>query len=245
MEKEKTIIGERVIHMKSIGSTNTELLEHAAKYTDGDVMIAEIQTAGRGRYGRNWDSVRGGLYMSILLKNIVEAQQPLKLSLLSALAVQRTLSGMAKAKFFIKWPNDVYAGNSKICGILPETRVQGTTINAVIGIGINVNNDPPAASELRTPAASLRELCGHNCDKDQVANDILQLINTFYGDIKAGRFAEYLAELDTCLYGRGKASVLKTYDGREEHIIPLGFTEDATLRCIRNGKEISLYIGEL
>lgn len=245
MKNEKKLIGKRIIYRDSLSSTNTEFLEHATSYESGDVMIAKEQTAGRGRYQRSWASPPGGIYMSVLIKEAEKASEILKLSLLSALAVQRALSSLANTAFYIKWPNDIYAGDSKICGILPETRVQGKNLIAVIGIGINVNNKAVPGIHLRNSAVSLCELSGKKHNLNFLVENILQMMDNFYSHIREDRFAEYLPELEHCLYGRGKTLALKKNDGQQEDIIPLGFTKDAALRCIKNGKEISLYVGEL
>lgn len=245
MRSKPVSIGRKIVRLQSVTSTNTELLDRSDRYENGDVMIAEEQRAGRGRYRRSWHSPSGGIYMSILIKEMEKPEEILKLSLLSALAIQRTLSSLANTAFYIKWPNDVYAGDSKICGILPETRVQGKNLIAVIGIGINVNNEPASGIHLRNPAVSLCELSGKKHDLNTLVKNILQLTDNFYSHIRENRFGEYLPELEQCLYGRGKTIILKKNDGQQEDIIPLGFTEDAALRCIRNGKEDILYMGEL
>lgn len=118
-------LGREILHFKECDSTNRiakELTSH------GTVVIADSQTAGRGRLGREWQSEKGGIYMSIIL---TPTESPAVITLICAVAVRRAL-GVGE----IKWPNDIVADGKKVCGILCER-----TENAVIcGIGVNVSN---------------------------------------------------------------------------------------------------------
>ncbi|MDZ7820587.1 MAG: biotin--[acetyl-CoA-carboxylase] ligase [Candidatus Marinimicrobia bacterium] len=145
MSSQQHIIGSAVYRVYSTGSTNTELLQNMERYGHGAVLTAACQTAGRGRYRRSWHSQKGGLYLSILLKHIDPSGTLLPFCLLSALAVVRTLRIHFPAPLFVKWPNDVYAGNRKLCGILPEAVTRGQDTHGVIGIGMNINNPIPSA----------------------------------------------------------------------------------------------------
>lgn len=240
-----TGIGTRIFRVDSILSSNTELLQNTERYSHGDVLIARQQTGGRGRYGRKWVSEEGGLYMSFLLKAIGSPREVPPLSLLAALAVLRVLQRRCNADYTIKWPNDVYAGERKICGILPETRVMGEETHAVIGIGVNVNNKIPRDASLRNPAVSLRELRGKDTDIDTFADDLIRQTDAFFRECAEAGFHGFLTGLNKVLYRRGRELELQIPGGGKEVVIPLAFCEDATLRCLRNGKEEKLYIGEL
>jgi BirA family transcriptional regulator, biotin operon repressor / biotin---[acetyl-CoA-carboxylase] ligase len=244
MNRQREHIGRRVFWVDSIASTNSELLLKAEEYEHGDVLAAREQQAGRGRYGRQWQSREGGLYMSFLLKEIRNPRELLPLSLLMALSVVRVLKNRSQGEFAIKWPNDVYVNERKICGILPETRVCGKSVNGVVGIGINVNNEIPPAGELRNPAISLRELTGELCDLRLLAEEILDMGNLFYRDIRTGLFNTHLSDLNHYLYRRGQQLNMTMADGQRAQVTPLSFTEDAALRCLRDGKEVVLFLGE-
>lgn len=238
-------IGTRIFRVDSIPSSNTELLQNAERYLQGDVLIARQQTGGRGRYGRKWVSEEGGLYMSILLKTIENPREVLSLSLLSALAVLRVVKSRRDGDYAIKWPNDVYVYERKICGILPETRIMGTETHAVIGIGVNVNNEIPREESLRNPAISLRKLRGKDSDINAFAIDLIAQINDVFREFAAAGFRSFLPALNEVLYRRGRELELQIPNGEKEVIIPLAFCEDAALRCLRKGKEEKLYLGEL
>ncbi|MDD3095859.1 MAG: biotin--[acetyl-CoA-carboxylase] ligase [Candidatus Neomarinimicrobiota bacterium] len=238
-------IGTRIFRVDSIPSSNTELLQNAERYAQGDVLIARQQTGGRGRYGREWVSDEGGLYMSFLLKTIRDPREVLPLSLLSALAVLQALKRCRDGDYAIKWPNDIYVSERKICGILPETRIMGSETHAVIGIGVNVNNELPGEESLRNPAISLRELRGENTDIHIFAVDMITQINDVFRKFSEKGFRSYLPALNALLYRRGHKMELHIPGGGKEVIIPLAFCEDAALRCIRRGKEEKLFLGEL
>jgi BirA family biotin operon repressor/biotin-[acetyl-CoA-carboxylase] ligase len=154
----------RTLHvLDEVASTNSKaasLAQQGAPH--GTVVVAETQTAGRGRLGRRWHSPPGkNLYCSLLLRTMPEGdQQPLWLSwipLIAALAVSRATQVLANLKPVVKWPNDILIGRRKLGGVLCESSGLGTPHAAVIvGFGLNVNirqDDFP--DELRELATSL------------------------------------------------------------------------------------------
>ena len=103
-------------------------------------MVAKSQTAGRGRKDRSWLSPDGGLYFSIILKPRLDTENAPLLGLLSACAVARSLTELGVENVYLKWPNDVLIGESKIAGILSEAVfLDDETIGVIIGIGVNQN----------------------------------------------------------------------------------------------------------
>jgi len=129
----------------------------------GTVVLAEEQTAGRGRDGRTWRSPPGGVWLGMLLRPPLPAPGVLSLrvGLVLADVVEAVLgvrpTSLSGPRAALKWPNDVLVGDRKVAGILCESRWQGDTPQWLgIGIGINVTNDVPA--DLVNRAVSLREL---------------------------------------------------------------------------------------
>src|SRR5689334_13471846 len=111
-----------MLQFESLPSTNTEAADQARKGSDeGLCIVADEQTAGRGRQGRKWVSNKGcGLFMSIVLRPGVDAQQLTLIPLLAAIAVHEVLERDFTIDADIKWPNDILVGEKKICGILSE-----------------------------------------------------------------------------------------------------------------------------
>ena len=150
----------RVIELASVNSTNTWLAEHSRELELPGLVYALEQTAGRGQRGNSWESEPGkNLTASVaMVPEGVEAARQFVISEAVALAVVDLLADCGvEAK--VKWPNDIYAGDKKICGILIEHSLMGHTITRTIaGIGINVNQET-FVSDAPNPV-SLRQLTG-------------------------------------------------------------------------------------
>lgn len=244
MTYQNRTIGSHLYLVDEIGSTNTELLEHASRYEHGAVFCAKRQIAGRGRNKREWRSHEGGLYFSYILKDWQNLSKIYPMVLLSALAVIRCIKTCATHGVAIKWPNDVYINHRKVCGILAESSTCGEKTNVVIGIGINVNNNVSHLKELRNPAVSLKECRGEELDLNYLLNRILDELDLLYKDFSAGHFSDHLPELNRLLYAKGQEMELSVA-GSIHKITPLEFTEEAKLRCLENGLEKSIFLGEL
>jgi len=163
-------------YFASIGSTMTE----AARLADegaahGTVVIADEQTAGIGRLGRNWISeAETGIYCSILLRlKLPPAQLPVA-SLLLGLAVAEAIQKSTSLICDLRWPNDVLINDKKVCGIL--TQLVGTCIVAGIGINVNQSGFEPG---LRTPATSLLMESGARQSREQVLIALLESLDSF------------------------------------------------------------------
>src|SRR5579863_2617790 len=157
---QNTIFGDQanIRHFTSIGSTNTAAMQAALqKAPEGSVFIAEEQLAGRGRGGHTWHSEAGqGIYLSVILRPVIEASSALALSLIAGLAVHDALKEVCGVEADLRWPNDLLLGGKKLAGILTETSADMKRIHhAVVGVGVNVNHTtfPP---ELAAQATSLR-----------------------------------------------------------------------------------------
>jgi len=168
----------------AVGSTN----DVAAALPAGSVVVADQQTAGRGRRGHTWFSPpRAGLYVSVVLAPAAARVDPPRATMLLTLAAGVAIaegieaaSGLATA---LKWPNDVVAGGRKLAGILAEGR--GDLV--VLGYGINVMAAafPP---ELRDRATSLESEVGREVDRDLVLDETLAALSRRYDDLVDGRF---------------------------------------------------------
>jgi BirA family biotin operon repressor/biotin-[acetyl-CoA-carboxylase] ligase len=137
------------------------------------VVIADYQTGGRGCGTNMWESERGkNLLFSVLLHPVeLPANQQFRISMAVSVALREMLSQYADG-FSIKWPNDIYWNDRKICGILIENRLTGTLIrDSVIGIGLNVNQRV-FHSDAPNPV-SLSQIVGHDIDCDALLNDFL------------------------------------------------------------------------
>ena len=146
----------KIVYFSSIDSTNKYLMEN--NFASGTVVLAQTQTAGRGKQGAPWVSGKGGLWFSFVInKKIIN---PYIFVVLSSVAVAETLARYG-LKPVIKWPNDILVNSSKICGILIEN--DHFIGRIVTGIGVNLNNAAPKG--LSTPVISLKKALGKKIDE--------------------------------------------------------------------------------
>ena len=174
--------------MASTGSTNADIAAAArAGAPEGVVLVADEQTAGRGRRDRTWASPPGAsLSMSLLLRPHGENQVWGWLSLLAGMAVTRGLRAYTGAgdRVALKWPNDVLIDGLKVCGILSERVETPTGPAAIVGIGINL---ALGQDDLPVPHATSLRLSGLRCDRDGVAAAVLVAFDQLYaGWLTAG-----------------------------------------------------------
>lgn len=135
-------IGHPLHYYEIIGSTNEEAFRLGMKgAAEGSALIAESQSAGKGRMQRSWHSPAGvNIYTSVILRPAFEALRAPQMSIAAGVAVAETLDPYCPGDVRIKWPNDVLIGGKKVCGILAQMKTAGNTIDfVVVGIGINVN----------------------------------------------------------------------------------------------------------
>lgn len=162
------------IGLEEAKSTNTYLLEHASSLPDRTVVYTYRQTAGRGQKGNSWESEPGmNLAFSLLLKlPPVEVRKQFYISEAVSVAICDFLSQFADG-FKVKWPNDIYHHDSKICGILIENSLDGKQIaHSVIGVGININQTR-FVSDAPNPV-SLKQITDNDYDLDQLLHDVCQ-----------------------------------------------------------------------
>ncbi len=156
--------GREAVYFPQLGSTNAEAKRLAIEgAAHGTLVLADRQTAGRGRRGRDWESPPGsGLWMTLLLRPAVQAERIPSLALAVALAVADACEAVCGAQVGVKWPNDALIGGRKVCGILLEMAADLDGAQWVIaGVGLNVGQrEQDFPPELRESATSLRMACG-------------------------------------------------------------------------------------
>lgn len=160
-----------------ICSTNNYAKTLAAQGIRNRCVLAERQTAGRGRMGRVFHSPPGsGLYCSLILTPPIEREDCALLTTYAAVAVAESIEELTGAKTGIKWINDIWIGERKVCGILTEASVHFETGHfsyAVVGIGVNVRR-APRPPELEGVAASIEEATGVVVDRNRLVSAIMK-----------------------------------------------------------------------
>lgn len=193
------IIGRSVRYYQSTLSTMDDAAEWARSGAeDGAVVVAETQTASRGRLGRRWVSDTGNLYFSVLFRPDVAAL-PL-LSPLASVAVARSIRQVVGLYPAVKWPNDITIDGRKVAGVLAESTMSGARIErAIVGIGVNVALDVSSDPEIATTATSLNDLADPEVDRSELLRCILRHMDALYLDLRRGRspIQEWRRWLDT------------------------------------------------
>jgi BirA family biotin operon repressor/biotin-[acetyl-CoA-carboxylase] ligase len=178
------LLGKSLYHFYSVDSTNAfamRLIEHGHKVADGTVIIAESQTAGKGRLGRSWHSEReSGLYVSMVLYPKASPSLAPLLTLATTIAAHNAIERATDLDVDIKWPNDLLIGGRKVAGVLAEMQAEIDRIKMlVIGIGINVNHESFPA-DIAERATSLRIATDRPHSRIEILADFLQEFESLY-----------------------------------------------------------------
>jgi BirA family biotin operon repressor/biotin-[acetyl-CoA-carboxylase] ligase len=193
------VVGNRLLFFQEIGSTMDEAAREAeAGAEEGTVVLAESQTAGRGRMGRDWVSRGGNLYLSVVFRPSLRAL-PL-LGILAGVAVTRAIRKTTGLDPGIKWPNDVLVDGKKVAGILAESVVTGNVVShAVVGIGINVGLDTEAIEDIAGFSTALNAAAGRPILREDVLRQLLHDLDALYLQVGRGGspMAEWRASLGT------------------------------------------------
>lgn len=179
--------------VERVASTNTVALEWAAAGAPaGTALLAESQTAGRGRGGRAWRTPDGtSLALSVILRPTIAPDRLPWIGIAAAVATVEAILDVAGVACRVKWPNDILIGARKVAGILAERRAEagGTETPAVvIGVGVNVNNRAAALpADVRDAAISLLDATGRATDRNRLAAALLDRLAWRVGELGDGR----------------------------------------------------------
>lgn len=190
-------LGRKIVHYFAVGSTNSAALHLAAEGAlHGTVVAAEEQTAGRGRFGRQWYSERGqGIYASVILRPPLAPSSAPVLTLMAGLALAQAVSDETGLAPDIRWPNDVLIGGKKAAGLLTEMSAEVDRIHSVvIGVGVNVNH-PRMPEDIRSIATSLRIETGNSFSRARLLACFLHRLEAHYA----------------ILLDRGSAPIIKSW----------------------------------
>ncbi len=178
--------GAPVFHMEETASTNADAKILAAQgASHGTVILADRQTAGRGRLGKSFHSPEGGLYMSVILRNAIPPSDLMAVTACTASAVFHALAAFG-VRPKIKWVNDLFLNDRKICGILCEggfDPVSGNLDYLVIGIGLNLYPDAHLPEELVPIVTDILTESGKFLDRNSIVSAILCHLQTLLSGI--------------------------------------------------------------
>ncbi len=208
-QKSKADDGIRYLHLDETDSTNRYCLSDlSAQHPELSearlvVVTADFQTAGRGCGTNRWESARGqNLLFSLYFHPAwLPVMRQFIISECVALAIRDALAALVADDVTIKWPNDIYVGDRKICGILIENHLAGRQIkDCVIGVGINVNQQQ-FESDAPNPV-SLYQLLGHDTDREALLRDVVRRFDEFVQLAKSAQYGSLSAAYTESLYRR-------------------------------------------
>ncbi|MGC3948754.1 MAG: biotin--[acetyl-CoA-carboxylase] ligase [Chryseolinea sp.] len=195
-------MGKEVVFMPECHSTNSFALDRCQQVpppTEGTIIITNNQFAGRGQRGNNWKAAPGeNLTFSVILKpTFLLLSDQFLLNVCSALAVADFLIEEGCSQVSVKWPNDVYIGNKKVCGILVESQIRGNQlIWSVLGIGLNINQQTFSIST----ATSLSVATRNAYDLDVCLSALVPFIEARYLQLRQGNKDTLVSEYEARLY---------------------------------------------
>lgn len=229
-DNDTLFIGHHVIRLQEVDSTNSFALSllRGAEVAEGTVVSARSQLHGRGQRGNYWQSEAGkNITCSILLRPVfLDAVNQFDLNRAVALGISDMLMHLLPhTPVHIKWPNDIMAGNKKICGVLIENVLQGSQLGvSVVGIGLNVNQE--SFGEDTPRAVSLRQLTGAECDMEAILKRLFSDIEARYLQLRAGHTELLRTDYEARLFRRGVpgryTDFKSIFDATIEHVTPEG-----------------------
>jgi BirA family biotin operon repressor/biotin-[acetyl-CoA-carboxylase] ligase len=239
-----TLIGTDIRYYAELESTNSTAREIASRASEGTVIIAETQKKGRGRMGTEWQSMPGGIWLSLILKPSMPLEYISKITLVAGIAVANALRTIG-VDAHIKWPNDVLVRGKKICGILTEVNAEVEKVDYVIlGIGINANvRLSDLKEEIRKNSTSIANELGKVIDRTAFVAMFLYELEQQYIRFETRQFTDIVDEWINLSDTIGK-DVKVTTPSRIIEGKAVGVTEKGALVVLdRNGKKQEIIAG--
>jgi BirA family biotin operon repressor/biotin-[acetyl-CoA-carboxylase] ligase len=244
------LLGQVVHYWDEVDSTNAALVQLSKEgAVEGTVVIADAQTAGRGRIGKPWFSPPGvNLHVSVLLKPPIHLNEARLFTLIGSLAIADAIEAHG-VKAQVKWPNDVLVNDKKIAGVLAEVQAHhGRVEQMILGMGINLNIDRPSMDRLfgdaATGATSLRQAIGHTVDRNAFTVRLLESLEKHYLDFLAHGKRPLLKEWCSRSF-LGRRVIVREEDMHVEGIAMDLDEEGCLLVTLDDGSTVRVQAGEV
>ena len=183
-------LGRDILILEQASSTNAVALSSIGQRQSGSIILAETQKEGRGRLSRSWASPPGGIWMSLVLRPNIPLSRVYRINMAASVSICRAISDKLGLEAGIKWPNDILIQEQKLCGILTELGAQMDRLDyAVVGVGLNANNDP-AAFPSQWRSTSLAARLGKSIDRCALIAAILNEMEQALDDMESHELYE-------------------------------------------------------
>lgn len=248
IRKNTTWLARNLFFYEETESTNEDIRQLAREGAiNGTLVVAGMQTAGRGRRGRTWVSPKGdSVYMSLLLRPKCMPDQASALTLVMALAVLEAIEEAVPGAAGIKWPNDIVINGKKVCGILTEMELKQNAIDYIVmGVGINVNQRQ-FAEEIAETATSVAAECGISLKRAELIGRVLHYFEQEYAEFERSYDLTGLTDrYHAYLLNRNRQ--VRVLDPKGEYEgLALGINPSGELLVKRQSGEIAaVYAGEV
>jgi BirA family biotin operon repressor/biotin-[acetyl-CoA-carboxylase] ligase len=234
--------------LENCTSTNDIASKLASDETvHGLAVVSERQTRGRGRFGREWVSPPGGIWMTVVLRTVT-GDSLASLPIIGALAVVRALRPLG-VRALVRWPNDVMVDGKKLAGVLVEAKFKGNMLAfALVGLGVNANFSSTELQALAEKSTTIFEILGSPINRNSVICDILLHLERLCNDVfsHADRKALELLRESECSIGRkvriktSESTITGTVQGYESLTKVRIATGDQTYLSIETGSVVSV-----
>ncbi len=244
LDREK--FGHPLYFYDSIGSTNNEAKILASNGApEGTLVVADEQTAGRGRFNRRWSTPKGSsLAVSLVLRSKLSKTQISHISILGSLATAYAIEYSCNVSPKLKWPNDIWINQTKIAGVLVETSYNIEVPEwLILGIGINVNSGPYEITNSSYPVSFLANIIGHNVDRVNLLQQLVHNVGILYSQLGQSSIIEKWEER---MLWKGQHVAVVNSGNNVIEGIALGLAPNGALLIqLHNGKKSEIYSGEL
>ncbi|MBU2930183.1 biotin--[acetyl-CoA-carboxylase] ligase [Winogradskyella psychrotolerans] len=221
-----------IIKLNAIDSTNSYLkdLSTAAIPKDYTVVVAELQTKGRGQMGAKWNAESGKNLTASVFKSLplFSVTEQFYISMAVSLAITKALSSFKIPQLRIKWPNDILSADTKLCGILIENVIKNNKLQgSIIGFGLNVNQK---IFKNLPQASSMSLVTGVLYNKHEVLSEVLKQLEIHFSLLESKKYAEIKKEYESLLFRKNKPSTFVNSKDDSFSGIIQGVTENGQLQ---------------
>jgi BirA family biotin operon repressor/biotin-[acetyl-CoA-carboxylase] ligase len=240
-------LGRHFVYMEHVDSTNDVAKQIAIEGApNGALVLAEAQSAGRGRFGRSWFSPKlTGIYASFIVRPPFLPRELLILTIATAVGVCEGLRESTSLPVMVKWVNDLVLGGKKVGGILTEARASQSGVEfAIVGIGINVNTEAEHfPSELRCVAISLKEFSGKQFRRERLLASMLAHLERVYEALLSNGFEKLRERYCQLHFAQGKLVEVTTGSGKLVGVVKGLDGRGALMLQLKGGVETAIISG--